>query len=134
ESLVKDAELHAEEDKKHKEIVEARNMADSMIYQTEKSLKEMGDKVDDETKTKIDGAVSNLKAAMENDDPEEIKKLTEELTQASHKLAEAMYQQASAEGAQGAPGEEDAESQAGANPADDDVVDADFEEVKDDKK
>ncbi len=134
ESLVKDAELHAEEDKKHKEIVEARNMADSMIYQTEKSLKEMGDKVDDETKTKIDGAVSNLKAAMEKDDPEEIKKLTEELTQASHKLAEAMYQQASAEGAQGAPGEEDAESQAGANPADDDVVDADFEEVKDDKK
>ncbi len=134
ESLVKDAELHAEEDKKHKEIVEARNMADSMIYQTEKSLKEMGDKVDDETKTKIDGAVSNLKAAMEKDDPEEIKKLTEELTQASHKLAEAMYQQASAEGAQGAPGEEDAESQAGANPTDDDVVDADFEEVKDDKK
>ncbi|MBW1798876.1 MAG: Hsp70 family protein, partial [Deltaproteobacteria bacterium] len=128
EQLVKEAELHADEDKKKRELIDARNMADSLIYSTEKSIKEAGDKVDDATKANIDQAVENLKKAMEGDNTEEIKRLTEELTQASHKVAEAMYAQASQQQAQpgAAPG---AESAAGAS-QDDEVVDADFEEIK----
>jgi molecular chaperone DnaK len=128
ENLVKEAEMHADEDKKKRELIDARNMADSLIYSTEKAVKEAGDKVDDATKANIDQAIENLKKAMEGDNAEEIKKLTEDLTQASHKLAEAMYAQASQQQAQdgAAPG---AESAAGAS-QDDEVVDADFEEVK----
>ena len=96
DNLVKDAEMHAEDDKKKKELVEARNSADSLIYSTEKSIKELGDKVDSETKSKVEEAISALKKAMEGEDTEEIKRLSEEMTQVSHKLAEAMYQQASA--------------------------------------
>ncbi len=130
--LVKDAELHADEDKKKKELVDARNAADALIYSTEKSLKDLGDKVDSATKSKVEAAIAPLKKAMEGDDTEEIKRLSEELTQASHKLAEAMYKQASQEagpqaGAEGA-------AQAGPSAAEEEVVDADFEEVKDDKK
>jgi molecular chaperone DnaK len=127
-NLVKEAEMHADEDKKKRELIDARNMADSLIYSTEKAVKEAGDKVDDATKANIDQAIENLKKAMEGDNAEEIKKLTEDLTQASHKLAEAMYAQASQQQAQdgAAPG---AESAAGAS-QDDEVVDADFEEVK----
>ena len=135
DKLVKDAELHAEDDKTLREKVEVKNNADSLIYSTEKSLKEMGDKVDGETKSKVDEVIAQLKKAMEGDDTAEIKRLTEELTQTSHKLAEAMYQQASQAGAQaGGPdmGGDSAQGQAAAE--DDDVVDADFEEVKDDKK
>ena len=136
--LIKDAELHAEEDKKKKELVDAKNTADALIYSTEKSIKELGDKVDSETKSKVENAVANLKKALEGEDTEEIKRLSEELTQASHKLAEAMYQQASQEGARQAAGGAESASQAGATGAssaqDDDVVDADYEEVKDDKK
>jgi len=116
-------------------MVDARNTADALIYSTEKTIKELGDKIDSETKRKVEDAINNLKKAMEGEDTEEIKRLSEELTQASHKLAEAMYQQASQEGAR--PDAEGAESkaQAGTSSAqDDDVVDADFEEVKDDKK
>ncbi len=136
EAAEREAEMHADEDKKKKELVEARNTADSLIYATEKSIKDLGDKVDAEDKGKAEAAIEPLRKAMEGDDPEEIKRLSEELTQASHKLAEAMYQQASAEagpppGAEGA-GPENPEQPAGA--PDDDVVDADFEEVKDDKK
>jgi molecular chaperone DnaK len=127
-NLVKEAEMHADEDKKKRELIDARNMADSLIYSTDKAVKEAGDKVDDATKANIDQAIENLKKAMEGDNAEEIKKLTEDLTQASHKLAEAMYAQASQQQAQdgAAPG---AESAAGAS-QDDEVVDADFEEVK----
>jgi molecular chaperone DnaK len=130
--LIKDAELHVDEDKKKKVLVEARNTADAMIYSTEKSIKELGDKVDAGTKTKVEAATESLRKAMEGEDAAEIKRLTEELTQTSHKLAEAMYQQASkAGGQQAGPQEGD---QPGASAPDDDVVDADFEEVKDDKK
>ena len=111
-------------------------MADSLIYSTEKSIKDLGDKVDAETKTKVETAIEPLRKAMEGDDLEQIKKLSEELTQVSHKLAEAMYQQASAE-AGSQPGAEGAGPENPGQPAgapDDDVVDADFEEVKDDKK
>jgi molecular chaperone DnaK len=128
EKLVNDAELHAEEDKKKRELVDARNMADSLIYTTEKSIKETGDKLDEATKDGINQAIENLKKAMEGEDTEEIKRLTDELTQASHKLAEAMYAQASQqqEQAQGAPSGEP-EAAAG---GDEEVVDADFEEVQ----
>ena len=128
ESLVKDAEMHAEEDKKKRELIDARNMADSLIYSTEKSVKEVGDKLDEATKTNITQAIDNLKKAAEGDDTEEIKRLTEELTQASHKLAETMYANAAQDQAQaeGGPGPE-----SGAGPSkDEDVVDADFEEVQ----
>jgi molecular chaperone DnaK len=134
--LVKDAELHSEEDKKAKELIEARNQADSLIYATEKSIKDLGEKVDASTKSNIESAIDNLKRSMEGSDAGEIRRLSEELTQASHKLAEAMYQQASgASGAQqGAGGQAGAAGSEGRGPTDDDVVDADFEEVKEDKK
>ena len=136
DNLIKDADLHAEEDKKKKDIVEARNAADSLIYSTEKSMKELGDKVDPEVKTKVDSSVEALKKAMTGEDAEEIKRLTEELTQESHKLAEAMYKQASQETGQGGPEAGGGAGQAGEAPPsnDDDVVDADFEEVKDNEK
>ena len=135
DGALKDAELHAEEDKKKKELVDARNTADALIYSTEKSIKELGDKIDSETKTNVEAAADSLKKAIEGEDTEEIKRLTEALTQASHKLAEAMYKQASQAGDQQAGAEAGAENgaQPGPSPADDDVVDADFEEVKDDK-
>ena len=134
DQAIKDAELHAEDDKKKKELVEARNTADTLIYTTEKSIKDLGDKVDADTKSKVEDAVAALRKAMEGEDVEEIKRLSEELTQSSHKLAEAIYQQASQQGQQQAdPGAADA-GQAGANPPDDDVVDADFEEVKEEDK
>jgi molecular chaperone DnaK len=129
EKLVKDAELHAEEDKKKRELIDARNMADSLIYTTEKSIKEIGDKLDEATKSNVEQSIENLKKSMESEDAEEIKRLTEELTQASHKLAETIYANANQEQqAQGQPGAE-GDADAGA-PKDDDVVDADFEEVK----
>lgn len=136
DALVKDAELHAEDDKKKKELVEARNHADTLIYTTEKSIKDLGDKVDAETKSNVEAAMEPLKKAMEGDDAAEIQRLSEELTQASHKLAEAMYQQASQAGEQpGADGPAGSAGPEGAQqPSDDDVVDADFEEVKDEKK
>jgi molecular chaperone DnaK len=128
ERLVKDAEMHSEEDMKKRELVDARNMADSLIYTTEKSIKEAGEKLDETTKGEINQAVENLRKAMEGENTEEIKRLTDELTQASHKLAETLYAQASQQQAQagGGPGPESA---AGAS-QDEEVVDADFEEVK----
>jgi molecular chaperone DnaK len=126
DNLVKDAEAHAEEDKKKRELVDARNMADSLIYSTEKSIQEAGDKLDESTKSDINKAIEDLKKAMETENTEEIKQLTDALTQASHKLAEGMYAQASAQAQEGAEGAEPA----GDSEKDDDVVDADFEEVK----
>jgi molecular chaperone DnaK len=129
QKLVKEAEMHAEEDKKKRELVDARNMADSLIYTTEKSLKDAGDKVDESVKADINKAIENLKKAMEGEDAQEIKRLTDELTQTSHKLAEAMYtkatqeQQAQAGGAAGGADSSQNTSE------DDNVVDADFEEV-----
>ncbi|VFQ45890.1 molecular chaperone DnaK [Desulfoluna butyratoxydans] len=126
QQMVKDAELHADEDKQKKALVEARNTADALVYQTEKAVKEVGEGADEATKANVAEVIEKLKKAMEGEDVEEITKLTEELTQASHKIAEAAYKKAAEEGQAGAEG-------AGAAPADDDVVDADFEEVKDQK-
>jgi molecular chaperone DnaK len=135
DNLVKDAEVHAEEDRKKRELVEARNTADALVYSTEKSIHDLGDKVDSATKRKVEDAAAALKKAMEGDDVNEIKRRSEELTQASHKLAETMYQQASAgdQYAGAGAGSHPGGQSAGAAP-EEDVVDADFEEVKDDKK
>ena len=137
DQLVKDAEMHAEEDKQKRELVEARNSADALIYSTEKSIKDLGDKVDSDTKTKVEESIAALRKAMEGEDTAEITRLSEELTQASHKLAEAMYQQASQNEQQagaGAGAESSEQAAGGAGAADEDVVDADFEEVKDEDK
>jgi molecular chaperone DnaK len=131
EEAIKEAEMHAEEDKKKRDLVEAKNNADSLIYHTEKTLAEMGDKVDAGTKQNIEEHTQRLKTAMEGDDVEAIKSASEELMQASHKVAEAMYQQASQAGdAQQQTGEAAAE---GAG-SDEEVVEAEFEEVDEDKK
>jgi molecular chaperone DnaK len=131
ERLVKDAELHSEEDKKKRELVDARNAADSLIYATEKSIQEAGDKLDAGTKGDIENSIATLKKAMEGEDTAEIKRLSEELTQASHKLAEVLYAQTAQAEAQG---EASSESGPGASAEsakqDEEVVDADFEEVK----
>jgi molecular chaperone DnaK len=132
ETAVKDAELHSEEDRRKKELVEARNSADTLIYSTERSIRDLGDKVDESTKSKVEDAVAALRKAMEGNDAGEIKRLSEELTQQSHKLAEAMYQQAS-RGEQ-ETGQEAGGDASGAKAQEEDVVDADFEEVKEDKK
>jgi molecular chaperone DnaK len=130
--MQQDAELHSEEDKKRKELVEAVNQADSLVYATEKSLKDLGDKVDAETKSKVEEEVESLKKVIEKgDNVDELKKGIESLTQASHKLAEIMYAQATQDQASQQPGAgPEAEGQAGESKKDEDVVDADFEEVK----
>ena len=135
DKLVKDAEMHAEEDKSKRELVEARNSADALIYSTEKSISELGDKVDSETKTNVEASITELRKVMEGEDAAEIKRVSDELTKASHKLAEAMYQQASQSEQQAGAGAEGGDQAAGdAGAADEDVVDADFEEVKEEDK
>ena len=131
DKMVRDAEAHADEDKKKREAIEARNHADSMVYTTEKSLKEYGDKIDAVEKGNIENKLAELKKIMEGEDAEAIKKATDELAQASHKLAEAMYTKTEGAHGEAATGEEQAGT---SKPKDDKVVDADFEEVKDDKK
>ena len=133
--MVKDAELHAEDDKIKRELVDTKNNAEALVDQTEKTLKEHGDKVDEATRKDIESAVEALKQTKDSNNTDEIKQKIEALSQASHKLAEVMYQQAAQDGqdGQGTPGD-DAGASAGAPPQDDeDVVDADFEEVKKDK-
>ena len=131
DKMVKDAEEHAADDKKRKELVEARNMADSLIYTTEKSLKDYGEKIDGAEKSAIEGDLAALKEAVKEDDPAAIKAKTEALSQSSMKLGEAMYKasQEAASGDAAASGEG-----ASAGGKGEDVVDADFEEVDDDKK
>lgn len=125
ENMVKDAEANADADKKRRESVEAKNQAEALVHSTESSLSEHGDKLDDETKSAIEGALADLKTALEGDDAEAIKEKTAALAQSSMKLGEAMYQASQDEenGDQDDAGDDNA----------DDVVDADFEEVKDDE-
>ena len=129
EKMKQDAEEHADEDKKRKALVEARNNADGLIHASEKSLKDLGDKVDDETKGNVEKEIGNVKKAVEGDDTDSINAAIEELTKASHKLAEIMYAQASQDGPDAGAAAGGAEEQQA-----DDVVDADFEEVKEDDK
>lgn len=127
DQMVRDAEENADSDKARRESVEVKNQAEGLIHQTEKTLGEVGDKVSDEEKATIEAAVAELKTALEGDDVEDIKAKMEALGQASMKLGEALYADAGAEGAEGAA---EAASEA---EADDGVVDADFEEVDDEK-
>ncbi|NNC67744.1 MAG: molecular chaperone DnaK [Gammaproteobacteria bacterium] len=128
DNMVKDAELHAEEDKKFSELVATRNTADQMIHATEKSLKEMGEKVEQAERMNIENAIKDLKEVLDKDNKDIIETKTQKLAEVSGKLAERMYAQNDA--ADGA----DAGAQAGdAGNADEDVVDAEFEEVDDNK-
>jgi molecular chaperone DnaK len=129
--MVKDAEAHADEDRKYHELADARNQADNMIHATEKSLKDLGeDKVSDEEKQAIDKAIEELKETLKADDKAAIEAKTMALAELSGKLAEKLYaEKGGAEAA--AAGAESAET---ADAGSDDVVDAEFEEVKDDKK
>ena len=135
EKLVRDAQTHTEEDKKRRKAAEAKNQADNLLYQTEKNLKEHGDKISADDRTKIEEAVTALKKAMEGTDPDAIESATQALTTASHKLAEEMYKKASASAATGAGTDTGggAENPNGAK-TDEKVVDAEFEEVDKDKK
>ena len=134
EKLVKNAQAHTEEDKKRRKAAEAKNQADTLIYQTEKNLSEHGDKIAAEDKTKVEEAVAALKKAMEGTDPEAIESATQTLTTASHKLAEEMYKKASATAAAGSGTDAAGGTGAGETKTDEKVVDAEFEEVDKDKK
>jgi molecular chaperone DnaK len=127
--LVRDAELHADEDRNKKELVDARNTADALIYTTEKSIKEFGGKADPATMAEVEGALNDLKRVIQGEDTAQIKRLTEVLTQASHKMASSMYQQTSHTHAH--QGGDTAQRSWGpaSSGSDDDVVDADYQEV-----
>lgn len=132
EKMINDAEQFADEDKAKRESVEVKNQAETLIYSTEKSISDLGDKLPEEDKTKIEACSEQLKKSMETDDMEAIKSDLEALTQASHKMAELLYSQqaeqqgdGSGEGSEDAPGNDEKSGK-----DDDDIVDADFEEVK----
>ena len=133
ERMVKEAEAHAAEDKKRKEEVEVRNNADSLIYQAEKAVKEMGDKADKGLVEKVQQGIDKLKETVKGDDIEKIKTDTEELTKPLYEMTAAVYNQAGGQPEAGAPGF-DAGAQQGARPKDDNVVDADYKVVDDEKK
>ena len=135
--MVKEAEAHAAEDKAQKEAVDARNAGDSLVYQAEKAIKDLGDKADSALASKVQAGVDKLKEALKGSDLEAIKSATEEVRQPLYELSAAAYQQAQqAAGAAGAAPGAEANAGAGAQGAqqDDNVVDAEFTEVKDDKK
>jgi molecular chaperone DnaK len=126
ERMVKDAESHAEDDKQKQKLIEARNHADTLIYTSEKSIRDLGDKVDAVLRGEIEAKVEELKKAVQGDDPGAIEKKTQELAQASHKLAEKLYQRQSAEPGDGGPAGPEA---GGQRPPEEDVVDAEYKEV-----
>ena len=142
DKLVHDAERSSAEDKKRREEVELKNTADSMVYSTEKTLREMGDKIPADTKSKIESELERLKKAIADNDIESIKRFMEDVRQASYKMSEELYKQAQAAGAAGAGGAGGAGQQPGAEGgpnagrageqgADDDVIDADFRPMDD---
>lgn len=128
EQMVKDAEAHADDDKKRRELVEAKNQGEALIHSTEKTISDLGDKAPEADKSTVEAAIAELKTALEGDDADDIKAKTESLAQLSMKLGEALYQANQAEA------EEDGDDDAAKANTDDDVVDADFEEVEDDDK
>jgi len=132
EKMIKDAEEHADADKEKRELIDLKNQADSLVFQCEKTLKESGDKISDEEKSAIDSAITDLKEKMEGDDAEAIKAGIETLTQAFHKASETIYKDAAAQ----QQAQEDNAQQAGSDQEnkdkkDENVVDADFEEIND---
>ncbi len=137
QQMVKDAEVHAEEDRKARELVETRNQADAMVHSARKSLKEHGDKVEQAERDTIEAAIKDLEGVLKSDDKDDIQKKTEALTQASHRLAEQIYKQThdskDGEGrAASGTAAEEAVAEAKGN-GQDNVVDAEFKEVKDNK-
>jgi molecular chaperone DnaK len=132
EQMVKDAEAHADEDKKMRELVDARNAADNMIHATEKSIKDLGDNVDAGEKATAETAIADLKEAIKGDDKTLIEEKTTALTEAASKIAEKAYAQQAEAANAGA--ESAGAGDAGAQGGNEEVVDAEFEEVKDDDK
>lgn len=130
ERLIKEAESHADEDKKKKEVIEMRNQADTLIYSTEKSLEDLGDKVDASLKSEIESKTEELKKAMEGSEPEPIKAAMDALAKASHKIAEQLYAQKAQNAGPETGFSEEAPNSGGSSKSDDDVVDADYTEVK----
>jgi molecular chaperone DnaK len=138
--MVRDAEAHAEEDKRFRELVEVRNKADGMIHAVEKTVKDLGDKVDPAERGRVESAISDLRTALKSDDKNIIEKKTEALAQASSAIAQKAYasEQAAGAGSAGAAGAGGGAAGGtaqggGAGAGRDDVVDAEFEEVKDKK-
>jgi molecular chaperone DnaK len=123
--MVKDAEVHSTEDKKRREEVDIRNRADQLVYETEKSLKEYGDRLDSETKSKVESAVGRVKEALKKNDIQEIKSATESLTAVWHEAASKMYQKSSTQTHPGSQGKSEEKSGKGKDKA----VDADYEVV-----
>ena len=132
EAMVKDAEANAEDDRKLKELVETRNQAENMIHATEKSVKDLADKVTDDEKSEIESRISDLREALKGEDKDAIEAKLTALTESSGKLAERAYAQANEEGAAGADAA--GADATGSDATQDDVVDAEFEEVKDEDK
>ena len=132
EQMVQDAEKFAEEDKKRRALAEARNQADSLVHATEKQLEEHGDKIDAGLKTEIEGAIGEVKTALEGDDPDAINAKSEALSQLAMKMGQAIYEKEQASSAE--TGDAGAETAADASSGDEDVVDAEFSEVDEDKK
>lgn len=137
DNMVNDAETHAEEDKKRREVIDAKNQADQMIYNLEKLMRENKDKIPEDEANKIQAEIENTKKAIESDDAEQIKNATEALSQESHKLSEIMYQQASQQQAQqdasqqGAAGDQASGQESSQDSSEDEVIDA---EVVDEEK
>ena len=129
--MVKDAEAHKEADKKKRESVDARNQADSLVFSTEKSLKEHGDKISAEEKKAIENGIADLKKSLEGKDSEDIKKKTQSLIQVSMKLGEAVYKSQQKPEAKTKDSKDSKDSK---QEDKDNVVDADFEDVKEDKE
>ena len=130
DKMVQDAEAHAEEDRQARELVEARNLAENLVYSTKKSMEELGDKVEDQEKKDIEAAIAEVEEAVKGDDKGVIEEKTAKLTEVAGKLAERVYQQAAAADANGEDKPADGNNGAG----DENVVDAEFEEVDDTKK
>ena len=126
--MVQDAEAHADEDRKLRELVDARNAGENMIHATEKSIKDLGDKVDADEKSKAEAAIAALRTALESDDKADIEAKTQELTEVASKIAEKAYAE------QAGAADAAAQAEGGESTAQDDVVDAEFEEVKEDNK
>jgi molecular chaperone DnaK len=136
DKMVKDAEAHAEEDKKFHDLIATRNQADNLIHATRKSMTDLGDKVSEDEKANIENAIKELEEAMKGDDTDAIEAKTKVLVEASGKIAERAYQQSGDQSqgpAGGAAGGESGQAAGGESGASEDVVDAEFEEVKDDK-
>jgi molecular chaperone DnaK len=136
DKMVKDAEAHAEEDKKFHDLIATRNQADNLIHATRKSMTDLGDKVSEDEKANIENAIKELEEAMKGDDKDAIEAKTKVLVEASGKIAERAYQQSGDQSqgpTGGAAGGESGQAAGGESGASEDVVDAEFEEVKDDK-